>query len=165
MCTPLELRFVSLVLGAASIGCGSGLTLPADGSPAALTVVGGNGQEGTVGSRLDEPLIVLVTDANSNPLAGVPVDFAFETQAPEAEVSPTQAMTDSDGRAAAEVRLGASAGSHIVEAVVATPPASGLRATFALTAVEPGRGKGGGGGDGGRRGGRDDDDDDDDDDD
>jgi hypothetical protein len=163
MCIPLYLRVVPLVLGAALAACGGGLTFPDDGSPASVRVESGNGQEGTVGSRLDDPLVVRVTDASSRPLAGVPVKFQFQTEAAEAEVDPTEATTDSEGRAAAQVRLGVDAGPYTVEALVVQPSASELRATFDLTAVEPekrGKGKGGDGGQGG-----DDDDDDDDEDD
>jgi hypothetical protein len=98
---------------------------------------------------------VRVTDANSQPLAGIPVSFRFKSEVSDAEVDPTDAATDSDGLAAAEVRLGAEAGTHIVEARVAQAP-SGLSATFDLTAVAPNdKDKG--------KDGRDEDDDDDDD--
>ena len=165
MCTPLYLRVLPLFLGAAWIGCGTGLTLPDDRSPAALSAISGSGQEGTVGSRLDDPLVVRVTDASSRPVAGVPIEFRFKTEAPEGEVAPTQVATDIEGYASAEVRLGVTAGSQIVEALVAQNATSDLRATFDLTAVTSGNGKKGKRGKGGGRNGGDGDDDDDDDDD
>ena len=148
MCIPY--RLVSLVLGAVLTGCGGGsLTLPDDGSPAALRAVSGDGQQGTVGSKLDDPLVVKLTDASSRPIAGVSVVFQFTTEAPDAEVDP-EAATDSDGLASAEVRLGTSTGPHQIEARVAA--AAGLRATFVVTALEQDRGRrdngGHGGGDG-----------------
>lgn len=141
-------RLFSLALGAALTGCGSSLTFPEDGSPAALLAVSGDGQQGTVGRRLDRPLVVKLTDASSRPIAGVSVAFQFTSDVPKAEVDPV-AETDSDGLASAEVRLGTSTGSHQVEARVATGAA--LKATFFLTAVARG----------GRGGGDDDDDDED----
>ena len=161
MCTPH--RLFSLVLATALMGCGGGLTLPQDASPpeaspTTLQAVSGGGQQGIVGSRLDEPLVVKLTDASSQPMAGVSIVFQFTNDVPGADVDP-EAVTDSLGRASAQVRLGTSTGSHQVEARVAT--ATALSATFVLTALERDRGKK----DKGGKGGGDDDDHDDDDDD
>ena len=149
-------RLSSLVLGTALIGCGGGnLTLPDDGSPAALVAVEGNGQEARVGSRLEDPLVVKLTDASSRPIAGVAVVFQFRSD-PDAQVDPAEAATDSAGRASAKVRLGTSTGLHEVEARVASVPQ--LSATFVVTAIAPGKG-----GKGGGHGGDEDDEDDEDD--
>jgi len=140
-------RLVSLILGALT-GCGGGnLMLPDDDSPAALRAVSGDGQQGTVGKKLDKPLVVKLTDASSRPIAGVPVVFQFKIDIPDAEVDPAEAGTDSAGLASTEVRLGTSTGPHQVEARVAA--AAGLSATFVVTALERDRGKDkGGSGDG-----------------
>ncbi|MEP7226512.1 MAG: hypothetical protein ABI785_04050 [Gemmatimonadales bacterium] len=142
----ISYRLIYPVLGTALIGCGGGsLTLPDDGSPAALTAVGGNGQAAPVGSRLDNPLVVKLTDASSRPIAGVPVVFQFKIDVPDAQIDP-EAETDSDGLASAQVRLGTSTGPHEVEARVAS--AAQLRATFVVTAIARGKGgKGDGHGD------------------
>ena len=141
-------RLSSLVLTTAMVGCGGGsLTLPDDGSPAALTAVGGNGQEAPVGSTLDNPLVVKLTDASSRPIAGVPVVFQFKIDVPDAQIDP-EAETDSEGLASAQVRLGTSAGPHEVEARVES--AAQLSATFVVTAIardKGGKGGGHGGGD------------------
>jgi len=150
MGTLLPCRIIPLLLGVAVVACGGSLTLPSDGSTATLTVVSGDRQEGTVGSRLDQPLVVRLTDSRSQPVAGVPVVFSFESGTSEAEIYFPEAETDSDGRARAEVRLGTDAGTHIVEAAAAE-----LSATFDLNALEREKGKGGGGG----RGNGDDEDD------
>ena len=141
-------RLVSLVLGAVLTGCGGGsLILPDDGSPAALRVESGDGQQAPVGSRLEDPLVVKLTNASSQPISGVPVVFQFKTDVPDAEIDPAEAETDSAGRASAEVRLGTSTGPHEVEARVASSAA--LSATFVVTALERDRGKDkGGSGDG-----------------
>ena len=141
MCIPY--RLVSLVFGAVLTGCGGGsLILPDDGSPAALRVESGDGQEAPVGSSLADPLVVKLTDASSRPIAGVPVQF--KSDVPDSEVDPAEAQTDDDGLASAEVRLGTSTGPHQIEARVAS--ATQLKATFVATAVarDP-RKKGGGG--------------------
>ena len=155
MCTFAH-RLFAPVLGAALLSCGGGgLTLPGNTGPE-LAAYSGDGQEGTVGDRLDRPLVVRLTDANSRPLAGVSVAFGFENDVPEAEVYPAEVSTDSDGLAEAEVRLGAIVGTHIVEAQIFEAAGPALRATFELAAVAPEKGKKGKGGD------RDDDDDEDD---
>ena len=162
MCSSLSRRVFVVALGIALTACGSDLTLPDDGSPppddrspAVLLVVGGNGQEARVGRKLDQPLVVRVTDASTRPVAGVPVAFAFKEAVPDAEVDPI-VTTDERGEASAEVTLGSTVGSHTVEARVAEP--RDLLATFGVTALaKPGHGGGGGGGGGG---GDDDDDDD-----
>lgn len=150
MCTPRSWLFC-LVVAAAIIGCGGdNLTLPGDGGPAALTAISGYDQAGTVGSRLDEPLVARVTDSDSRPLAGVAVVFRFQNDVPGAELDPAEVTTDAGGLASAEVRLGDDTGSQTVEAQVAQASSSNLRATFDLTAVaEEEKGKKGKGGDGG----------------
>jgi hypothetical protein len=143
------------------LGCGSDLTLPGDGpaggnppidgrTPAQLLAVDGDGQQARVGKRLDDPLVVRLTDQSGRPVSGAIVEFSFKNAIPEAELDPAAAETDEDGEASVEVRLGSIAGEHQVEAALA---ATDLRATFGITAVEHGRG-----------GGDDEDDDDDDDD-
>ncbi len=135
-------RIIPILIGAAGVSCGGELTLPSEGSrPAALQVVDGDEQEGTVGSRLD-PLVVRVVDARDQPIAGVAVIFGFESAAPEATVSPSEVETDSQGLATAEVRLGTSEGAHIVEAEVADASSDALRATFDLNALARRKDKG-----------------------
>ncbi|MGH7509558.1 MAG: Ig-like domain-containing protein [Gemmatimonadales bacterium] len=136
MCNPFSLRLFGLGLGVTLAACsGGGLTLPEDGRPARLVAFSGQDQEGTVGSRLDDPLVALLTDASGQPVPGVPVEFQFDQSVPEAEVDPTTTTTDEQGLASAEVRLGTSAGTQTVEARVLQ--SSELRATFEVTAVAP----------------------------
>lgn len=133
-------RLFMIAFAAVLGGCGGDLTLPDDGSPVALRKLSGDGQEGTIGSRLDDPLVVKLTDAGANPVFGVPIVFQFTSEVPEAEVTPSQENTDSNGLASAEVRLGTSTGTLRVEARLATPAA--LNATFTLTALERDKKKG-----------------------
>jgi hypothetical protein len=142
MCTSFSPRLFGILLGAALTACGSDLTIPIDGSPARLKAVSGGGQEGTVGSRLSNPLVVRVSDANDRPVSNVAVEFSFQGPPTDAVVDPTTRTTDTAGVASAEVRLGTTTGPLTVEAQVA--PASALRATFDLNALakEKGKGKG-----------------------
>jgi hypothetical protein len=166
MCTPRSWRLARIVIAAVITACGGEpLTLPGESGPAALTAVSGYDQEGTVGSRLNEPLVAKVTDSDSRPLAGVPIVFRFQSEVPGAEVDPAQAETDAQGVASAQVRLGESTGSQIVEAQVAQASGSDLLATFPLTAVAEEKGKKDKGGERGGHGDDDEDNDDEDDDD
>lgn len=139
----ISYRLLSIALATALTGCGGDLTLPDDSSPAALRAWSGDGQQGTVGSKLDDPLVVKLTDAGSRPMSGVPVVFQFTNDVPDAEVD-AEATTNSEGLASAEVRLGTSTGTLQVQARLATTAA--LEATFVLTALEREKNKGGKGG-------------------
>jgi hypothetical protein len=141
MCTSFSQRVFGLLAGAALTGCGNGLTLPADGSPARLEAVSGGGQEGTVGSRLSNPLVVRLSDANNRPVSNVAVEFRFQGALTDAVVDPTTGTTDTAGVASAQVRLGTNTGPLTVEAQVTQ--ASALRATFDLNALARDKGKGG----------------------
>jgi hypothetical protein len=145
MCSHLSHRLLSCVLATSLLSCGGGdLVLPDDKAPVALQAVSGDGQEATVGSRLPDPLVVLLTDGAARPVAGVPLTFRFRDDVPDAEIDPASVETDESGRASARVTLGATTGPHTVEAVVAQGPS--LSTTFGVTAVAK-RGGGGGGGD------------------
>jgi hypothetical protein len=146
-------RPFALVLGLALSACGSSnLTLPSDGTPANLLRVSGDGQQASAGEQLPAPLVVRLTDANSDPVAGVPVVFRFQSSIPSAQVNPASGTTDSLGLAQVRVRLGSTAGTQEVEARVSQGVNTDLVATFGLTALEvqpPDPGGGGGGGNGG----------------
>jgi hypothetical protein len=144
MCNSLRYWIILGFLATSSSACSGDLILPSDDSPAALRPVSGDDQEGTVGSLLADPLVVRVTDAASQPIEGVAIDFRFDSDVPEAVVTP-QALTDSRGEAAAEVRLGTEAGPITVLAQVSQASSSELRTTFGLMAVA-GKGKKGHGG-------------------
>ena len=142
MCTSFSPRLFGLLAGASLTGCGSDLTIPVDGSPARLEAVSGGGQEGTVGSRLSDPLVVRLSDAGNRPVSNVIVEFHFQGAPTDAVVDPATRTTDTAGVASAEVRLGTTTGSLIVEAQVVQ--ASPLRATFDLNALPRDKGKKGG---------------------
>jgi hypothetical protein len=150
--TPDSLRLpgVLLILVLVQPGCGSGdLVLP--GGPTGLTPVSGDGQSGVLGSRLPDPLVVEVTDAEGRHVVGTSIEFTFTGDVPDGAVIPPTATTDEEGRASAEVQLGTVEGDQPVEARVAGAADSTLRARFNLTALP--RDDGGGGGGGGNGGG------------
>jgi hypothetical protein len=157
----IPIRLLAVLAGSGFIACqGSNLTLPADLSPTSLEAVSGNGQQGQVGSRLPEPLVVRVRDAANQPVPDV--ELRFESQAPAVEIVPPIATTNDTGVAQVQVWLGSTEGVQTVEASLA--PAGNLKTTFALIAISNSgdgddrggdRGRGGGKDDGGGKGNKD----------
>jgi hypothetical protein len=100
-------------------------------APAALTVVGGDGQSAAVEATFAATLVVQATDSFGNPVPGVSVTFAGPTSGAGVTFpSGATRTTDAGGRAGVVAAAGASAGSYAVTAAaagVATP------ATFTLT--------------------------------
>lgn len=113
------------MLLAAGVACADGSSLgpgPQPGAPAALTIVSGAEQTGTVGSTLAAPIVAQVTDAWGQPVPGVMVTFAAADGA--GEFSPAGAATDEAGNAGSRWTLGTTSGS-----------ASGTARTADLTAA------------------------------
>jgi chitodextrinase len=107
--------------------CGGGeLLLPGDGgpegpAPATIEVVTGNGQTAEVGDPLPAPLVVLVTDAEGNPIEGATVEFELTSAGTGAAIQPsTTRLTDASGLAEVQVVLGDKVGLQTGEARVAT---------------------------------------------
>jgi 5-hydroxyisourate hydrolase-like protein (transthyretin family) len=99
------------------------------GDPAAIRIVSGNGQGGQAGTRLANDLVVQVTDAEGNPVAGVTVTWRVESGG--GSVTPRTANTASDGRASTAWTLGSRVGEQVVEA--SAPRAGSV--SFAATAA------------------------------
>ncbi|MBW4603181.1 MAG: DUF4082 domain-containing protein [Calothrix sp. FI2-JRJ7] len=94
-----------------------------------LTKVSGDNQSGTAGSALSNPLVVKVTDSSGNPTAGITINFAVASGG--GSVSPTSAVTGTNGQASTVLTLGATVGT--TNTVSAT--ASGIGSlTFTATA-------------------------------
>jgi hypothetical protein len=140
------------ILSWATAACGGGdLMLPGDGAPASLRAVGGDGQQGTVGTKLPDPLVVRVVDAAAHPVGNALV--RFESDVPDAELDPDVIATDDSGYASVEVRLGSTEGLQVVEALLDASTAAAPKTAFQLTALAPppddrGRDRGGDGDDG-----------------
>lgn len=84
------------------------------GAAAALEVVSGDGQQGTVGQPLGSAVVVKVVDAFGNGVGGVAV--AFATAAAGGEVAPAQGTSGTDGRVSATWTLGTVAGAQALTA-------------------------------------------------
>ena len=160
---------VPLLLSIPAAACGGDdLTLPGPGTPAALSIVAGDNQRGTLGEALTDPLVVQLVDTEGLPVEGRAVAFRFTDDVPDATIDPATASTDADGHATVRARLGRQAGPQGIEALVPVP-GEDLRVRFRLTALpaddggdgapapglppDDGNGGGGGTGDGGHDGG------------
>lgn len=133
------MRRIALVLAPAAVfalaglpGCGADLTLP-DSTAAglALAVVEGNGQTGTVGQALPNPVVVQVRTDGGQPMANRQVVFA--PAGDEAtSFDPDTAVTDASGQAVTRWVLGTAPGVYTGEARIVAlgevPPAVPLQA-------------------------------------
>ena len=95
----------------------------------------GDSQSGPVGGTLSSPVIVQVTGADSQPVKGAVVEFALTSAAAGAEIAPTTATTDREGRAEAHVLLGGEAGLLTGEARLVADGAVFARASFSALAM------------------------------
>ena len=86
--------------------------LPSDGEPARVTIVDGNGQNGTAGQMLGDSLVVRVSDREGRPVVSQTVSFVVTAGG---EVTPTTVHTDADGVATFRWKLGTQAGSQVLE--------------------------------------------------
>ncbi len=109
------------------------MTLPSEGLPAAIAVIAGEAQTGTITQPLADTLIVRVTDAKSRPVANVRVAFIMIAGGASADLIPDTAVTNTDGQARSVWLLGQIAGAQRVEARVVGSPA--LKATINATAL------------------------------
>ena len=102
--------------------------LPA--SAIGLRILSGDGQTGTAGTTLADPLVVEVTDAFGNPLDAVVIVWSVEGGG---DVSDAETTTGPDGRASVTRTLGVTSGP---QATIATSEGlAGSPATFTHTAV------------------------------
>ncbi len=108
------------VVGGVAVSCGGDeLTLPNEGQPAELSVVRGDGQNGTVGEPLADSLVVQVRDRFGNAVGGVEVNWTAEVGG---NVEPALSVTDAGGRAGAQRTLGAQPGVYTTLATVSALP-------------------------------------------
>jgi adhesin/invasin len=115
--------------------CGGGdLVLPEGTPPIAVEVLRGDGQFAPPGEELPQPIVVKVTDADSNPLPDVQVAFELGAGAEGGETTPDTALTDEAGEASTRWVLGDGLGEQEVQAEVV---GAGLDVvSFTATAVE-----------------------------
>ncbi|HKV75517.1 MAG TPA: Ig-like domain-containing protein, partial [Gemmatimonadales bacterium] len=113
------------------------------GAPANLAIIQGNGQTGTAGVALGTALIVLVTDANNNPVNAASVSFAPSGNG-SVPVSPV--ATGVNGQASTSWTLATAAGANTLAASVlgVTPvnfSATGLAGGATTVALNGGNGQ------------------------
>ncbi len=115
-------------------GMTGAIAVNSNGTVASMQLSSGDGQSGTVNNNLSSALTVRVLDAFSQPVAGTQVSFSV-TQGGGSIVTASPVTTDSNGYAAATVKLGTVAGSNS-DRFRATSVANGsLTVDFVATAV------------------------------
>lgn len=94
-------------------------------TPAVIAAVSGNGQSGTVGGSLREPIVVVVTTSRGNSTQNIRV--SFNVIAGGGSVSSASQLTDALGRASVTWTLGTIAGNNEMTASVAGLQGSPVR--------------------------------------
>ena len=100
------------------------------GPPTHLELEWGDGQSGTVGAVLPEPIMVEVQDQYGNLIAGATVNWSAAT----GSVSVASSLTDANGHASASWTIGTVAGTGNQSATGSLPGVFGAQWTFIATA-------------------------------
>lgn len=122
---------VSGLIGSPVVFNATGVTSEAT----SISLVSGDSQSGMVGTQLQEPLKVLVTDSNGNPVWNVPVTFSVESGG--GSLSVENATTDFQGVAQTRYTLGPQAGTQTVKATSSGLNGSPITFTFNATVGTP----------------------------
>lgn len=108
-------------------GTGTGTIINDDvAPPAQIVIVSGNNQQGRLGQRLPQPLVIQLLNILGEPAPGVAVEWTVTRGS--ATLDNTSATTDNNGRASTNVTL------NSVGAVEVQATAGGFTTTFALGA-------------------------------
>lgn len=102
--------------------------------PVAIALLDGDGQDGSVGTALADPLRVVVTDAEGGAVPGVAVAWAVLTGG--GAITPTS-TTDAAGVAEATFTLGPASGAHMASASVAGLIGSPVEFSAVASAIVP----------------------------
>lgn len=103
------------------------------GPASKVEVVSGSGQTGTVAQSLAQPVVVKVSDAFGNGVAGATVTFTTAT--PGGQATPAQGATGANGQLSTTWKLGTAAGAQSLTATVAGVGAATATATAAAGAA------------------------------
>jgi hypothetical protein len=125
-------RLSVLLLAGATITCSSEPN-PQPPEAAQLAMAGGNSQQAIAGQALPNPIRVLVTDDNGDPVANVTVDW---TAGDGGSVSASSTETGDDGRTSVTWTLGPAAGGQTASAAV--DGLDGSPVQFTATAIAGG---------------------------
>src|SRR6185437_4956242 len=110
-------------LSAVATGLTAGTSAPFDivvGPPASFAVVSGDGQSGPPGQALPMPIVVKVSDANGNGVAGVSVTLTPNSGS-SGSVSPSSGVTDASGTVSTMWTLGGGIGQALIATNSALP--------------------------------------------
>ena len=135
---PSSAGTVVVALACLLTACGGGdLVLPPgpEGGPFTIRVVDGDGQQGSVGEPLTEPVVVEVRNADNDPVEGATVEFAFTAAGSGAEIAPSSVRTGESGRAQVHVLLGDKIGLQTGEALVVVDEGTAPKTTFSALAL------------------------------
>ncbi|MFA6167154.1 MAG: Ig-like domain-containing protein, partial [Gemmatimonadaceae bacterium] len=124
--TALSARGTAVISATTLSGISGSATVRVTLPPSRVVVASGDGQTGTVGTALTQPLAVQVQASDGVGVGGVSVTFG--ATASGASVSPASATTDSLGRASASMTLGKLAGAQVFTATVAGLSAASVNA-------------------------------------
>ncbi len=105
------------------------------GSAAILAYVSGDGQSAVKGNQLSAPLVVKVTDANGNAVAGTTVTFASTSGG--GSVSPSSGTSGSNGQVSTTATLGSVTGQNKYTATAAGLTGSPITFTATATNAAP----------------------------
>ncbi len=107
---------LALMLATLASACGGGdLTLPNQGEPAAVEILRGNLQNGTVGEALVDSLVIEVSDRLGNPVEGVGVTWSAQGGG---SVDPAETVTGADGRTGTRRVLGSEPSTYVTFATI-----------------------------------------------
>jgi adhesin/invasin len=119
-------------VSASVIGVSTPVTFASTGTAGTATqiaLVSGNNQTATVGTRVTNPLVVGVKDANGNPVSGFMINFTIATG--DGSVSAETVLTNAQGQAQTLFTVGTTAGANSVR--VNATGLSGSPVTFTAT--------------------------------
>ena len=121
------------------LGCSADLTLPGSTAPGlAVSVLQGDGQVGTVGEELPDPVIVEVKTDGGQAMADRRVAFVAAQGAGAGGFEPDTAVTDSKGQALTRWVLGTAVGVYTAEARLVPDGESALPTVPLQATADPG---------------------------
>ena len=122
----LRLTAIIALVTLASLQCSDPPTRTG-GVASSIEILDGNNQSGLAGQTLPEPLVVLVTDDNGDPVGNVTVSWSAQGGG---SVSAASVVTGADGRASVQRTLGPTVGPQTT-----TAAATGVEGTVTFTST------------------------------
>jgi hypothetical protein len=136
------MRRIPVLLAAAVLAVAACDNTDESGVPTEMTIVSGNGQDGPINTRAEDPLRVRLTTIVGEPTPGIRVQWTVMSGSAIPDSS--RSITDENGVAETGVQYGAQGGPIIIRASV--PGVVIDPVEFELDAIAENGGGGGGGG-------------------